>query len=163
MIKHADSHLDHGFTEAQVAHIFERFANRDAFFIETFELPEELGTVPCGLWGPVMHDDKVPNEGFNAEYIRRRTGKPGLPYEAGAVAFMRRGTRQYFSRCIDAPVRETSLVTVIAGPHDGNACVLYTAFGGPKAPKEPLDPTIKETEIAESWAFWCTHAHSLHA
>ena len=38
-----DSHLDHGLTEAQIDYLKERFAEKDAFFIETFELPAELG------------------------------------------------------------------------------------------------------------------------
>ncbi len=35
------------------------------------------------------------------------------------------------SRLVDHALRPTRFVTVIAGPHDGHACVLYFAFGGP--------------------------------
>lgn len=114
MKKLADSHLDHSLDDKQIEHIFERFANRTAFFIETFELPEELGTVPCGLHGPLMDDPPV---------LDARLGM--------------RGTRTYPSRLVQRPTRQTRKVTVIAGPHDGYDCVLYTAFGGPLTPKEP--------------------------
>jgi hypothetical protein len=37
-------------------------------------------------------------------------------------------------------------------------CMLYTAFGGPLAPKEPGDPTLKDSEREESEKFWSQHA-----
>lgn len=167
MIKHAESHLDHDLTNAQVAFIMERFANRDAFFIETVELPSELGTVPCGLYGPLVGDPPI--------------AEPEVSYAA-------RGTRAWKSRLVAKPMRASRLLTVIAGPHretcpqcggrgtwkpmakiesdlmpgeeivcdytpspimpgqpqceDGAlawSCILYTAFGGPLAPQEPGD------------------------
>lgn len=51
MIKHPVSHVDHGLTEVQLKYILDQFADRQAFFIETIELPDDLGTVPCGLYG----------------------------------------------------------------------------------------------------------------
>jgi hypothetical protein len=136
----ADSHLDHGLTDAQVAHISERFAERDGFFIETFELPETLGTVPCGLHGPLMGDD---------------------PVDDSEVTLEVRGERPCESRLCDREPRLVSTVTVIAGPHGDEPCVLYTAFGGPLAPREPGDPTIPTDEEREaSVAFWATHALS---
>lgn len=74
------------------------------------------------------------------------------------VFYAKRGSREYTSRLVNAAPRLTSLVTVIAGPHDGKPCVLYTAFGGPKAPKEPNDPTLTDAERAESHAFWRDNA-----
>ncbi len=159
MIKHKDSHVDHGLTEAQLHYLLDRFADRDGFFIETITLPRELGTVPCGLYGPVMGDPAiVDNE----------------------VTYAARGSRAWTSRLIDLPSRQQHEVTVIAGPHEApcekcegkgerlslsltvqfsthgeqiycpceachatgkvaHACVLYTAFGGPVAPREPGD------------------------
>jgi hypothetical protein len=38
-------------------------------------------------------------------------------------------------------------------------CVLYTAYGGPQAPREPGDPAIKDfAEQAASEIFWSEHA-----
>lgn len=119
---HKDSHLDHGLTEPQVAFLLERFKDRASFFIETVELPPELGQVACGLYGPSMGDQ---------------------PISEDAVELVTRGDRAYKSRCIVAQPRPTRQVTVIAGEHDGLPCVLYTAFGGPQAPQE-----VGELELA---------------
>lgn len=135
MIKHQDSHVDHSLTEAQIRYLLERFADRDGFFIETITLPAELGTVPCGLYGPLVGDSAI--------------GEAEVTHAA-------RGTRSWTSRLIDLPARQQHEVTVVAGPHDGQACVLYTAYGGPLAPQEPGDPGCKDVEA--SAAFWRQHA-----
>ena len=134
-----NSHLDHGMTPAQIAHIAALFAGRAAFFIETFELPPELGTVRCDLHGPVVGDAPVPpNE------CRERV----------------RGERVYPSRVCRRYPRQTRTVTVIAGPHLLDPCILYTAFGGPLAPREPGDPTLPPEQHEESANFWAEHALS---
>jgi len=167
MIKHPGSHVDHGFTEAQLRYLLDRFADQTGFFIDTIELPEQLGTVPCGLYGPIMGD---------------------APINENEVRYARRGDRAWDSRLIvQGPIgclpRATRKVTVIAGPHeeadvcprcagklgapgacdlcDGYgkikyACILYTAFGGPLAPQEPGDPGCKD--LTASTAFWRDHA-----
>jgi hypothetical protein len=165
MIKHSDSHVDHGLSAAQIRYLLERFADRDSFFIETLTLPRDLGTVPCGLYGPTMGDP---------------------PISDAEVTYARRGTRTWDSRLISLPARDQHEVTVIAGPHeeecarcsaaagawnllhrascpdcDGtqkikHTCVLYTAFGGPSAPQEPGDPGCKDP--ATSAVFWREHA-----
>lgn len=165
MIKHRDSHFDHALTEAQVDHVMKRFADRDGFFIETFTLPPELSTAPCGLYGPVMGDPPIGED---------------------EVSYGRRGERSWDSRLVELPPRQQHAVTVIAGPHEDkctrcegtghigswkaaipcscdhgtikHACVLYTAFGGPIAPQEPDDPGCKDP--AASTAFWREHALS---
>lgn len=133
-----DSHIDHSLTQAQLDHITTRFAGRTAFFIETFELPSSAGTVPCGLYGPSMGDSPVDDAG-DLE-----------------VHWDFRGDRKWKSRLIAAPTRPTQLVTVIAGPHDAEPCVMYTAFGGPCAPQEPGDPGCRD--FAASVDYWLDHA-----
>lgn len=170
MKRHAESHLDHSLTAAQIAHIFERFATRDSFFIETIELPAELGMVPCGLYGPMMGDEPI----------------TALRWD---VFDGHRGTRKHLSRLVHAPSRPTRQVTVIAGPHEEkcvtchgsghvagghgfgasfpcprdchggtikHSCILYTAFGGPATPQEPGDQDCKDPEASR--AFWAEHA-----
>lgn len=114
----ADSHLDHGLTVAQLAWVLKQFTDRDGFFIETVELPEDLGTVACTLRGPLMGDK---------------------PLTEAEVFYAPRGERPYKSRQHKWPPRETRKLSVIAGPHNGDNCVLYTAFGGPVTPREPAD------------------------
>lgn len=141
MIKHADSHLDHGLTAAQVDHILARFADRDGFFTETFELPEHLGAVPCALWGPIMGDP---------------------PISEDEVSYGARGARTWKSRLVQRNgIRTSRKVTVIAGPHDDHPCVLFTAFGGPLTPQEPGDPNCKD--VAASSEFWRDHALTNHS
>lgn len=140
MITTEVSHLDHGLSEAVIEWLLRKCSGRSSFFIETFELPPELGTVPCGLHGPVMGDGPVPDSECRHEV---------------------RGARAWPSRLCDRPVRQVRTVSVIAGPHDGEPCVLYTAFGGPVAPREPGDPNITdEAERARSVSFWREHALS---
>jgi hypothetical protein len=130
-----ESHLDHGLTPDQVEYLLKRFADRSAFFIETIELPLELGTVPCGLHGPLMGDP---------------------PVDEARLA--KRGERTWLSRVVDRPTRPVRTVTVIAGPNGDEPCVLYTAFGGPLAPQEPADPSCKD--VYTSMRFWVEHALS---
>ncbi len=169
MQKHEESHLDHGLDERQVAYLFDLFRDRTGFFIETIELPEELGFVPCGLYGPIMGD--APVSDFDDD-----------------VTLGMRGERKYTSRLVTRPKRPTRKVSIIAGPlneectsctprlratgDDGetvcvhckgtsnisHACILYTAFGGPVTPQEPGDPRINSTEaMTASVKFWGEH------
>lgn len=133
------SHVDHGLSEPQLTFLRVRFADRRAFFIESIELPEALGTVLCGLHGPLMGD---------------------APIGESEVVYERRGERQYDSRMCDRAPRVTRIVTIIAGPHDGEPCVLYTAFGGPLTPKEPNDPTLADKDREHAIKVWSQHALS---
>ena len=135
MKKHPESHFDHGLTPEQIEYLMQRFVDRAAFFIETVELPDALGTVPCGLYGPLVGD---------------------APLTADDTIMLPRGTRTWLSRLTPRPPRPSRLVTVIAGPHDEHACIVYTMFGGPVAPQEPGDPGCKD--IAASEKFWSEHA-----
>jgi hypothetical protein len=188
MIKHAASHLDHGLTEAQVDHMMKTFDDKSSFFIATIELPEQLGTVPCGLHGPITGD---------------------APVTEADVTYAKRGTRAWDSRLVDRPAKPSRQVTIIAGPHEEtcqsthvpqhghqlreggcngtgkvecagmhagaawheetcskcngtgkikHACIVYTMFGGPLSPQEPGDPGCKDVEASKQ--FWSEHALS---
>jgi hypothetical protein len=134
------SHCDHGLSDATREFILAKYADRAGFFIDTLELPPELGTVPCSLHGPATGEAPVTDD------------------EAYSLV---RGTRPNPSRMCQRPTAATTKVTVIAGPADGyEDIILYTAFGGPLAPKEPDDPTLNDAQRAESEAFWAVHALS---
>jgi hypothetical protein len=138
MQRHRDSHLDHNLTADQIEHLISRFADRSGFFIETVELPAHLGTAPCALRGPLVGDPPIPDA---ICYRARRGDRPG--------------DSRMTSKLGSKPTR---LVTVIAGPHDDQPCVLYTAYAGPQAPREPFDPGLDDAGRAESEAFWAQHA-----
>lgn len=135
------SHLDHGLTSAQLEWLLARFATRNEFFIATEELPENLGTVESLIWGPIVGDN---------------------PVEEMSVFYQIRNGRPCASRMVKRPPRRTSIVTVVAGPTKDEPCVLYTAYGGPAAPREPGDTSIPCWEgpgsVLESRAFWREHA-----
>ena len=134
------SHLDHGLSPAHVAWMATYFACRDGFFLETVELPAHLSPLSCGLHGPLMGDAPVPE---------------------GEVTYRARGGRPGKSRLCSRPARATRLLTVIAGPEGDDPCVLYTAYGGPPAPREPFDQSLVDDEVKEaSRAFWAEHALS---
>lgn len=170
MKRHEKSHLDHGLTAAQIDHIFKLYGDReDSFFLEQITLPPELGTVPCGLWGPLMGDPAILNGGEvvplpEGEYIT-----PSLALVStfnGAITLSRRSSdRAWDSRLINLPMRPTRIVTVIGGASDAGDCILYTAYGGPAAPREPGDPSIAGSPDAlkESIDFWVQHALSMWA
>ncbi len=111
--------------------------NWDAFRLETLTLPQGLPPLLCALWGPLMGDPPVLDAGV---ILEPRDGRP------------------YASRLVRKPSRPTRLLTVIAGPHEGLPCMLYTAFGGPLTPREPGDPTLPDADLAASKAFWAEHA-----
>lgn len=145
MKQHPESHMDHGFTKAQWDYIFAKYSDKTAFFIDTFELPEDLGTVTNELYGPSAGDS---------------------PVAETDVFYGKRGERAWDSRLTMLPKRPTRFVRVIAGPHEEkcdpahhwpkqcilcegegvikHACILYTAYGVasldmPAAPKEVGD------------------------
>jgi hypothetical protein len=136
-----ESHVDHGLSPEQLAWLLDQNTNHTSFFIETRFLPPSLGTVECSLvgpavgWGPVMEAE---------------------------VKYVVRGNRKSASRVfINPPEKpQTRMVTIIAGPTEGHeGLVLYTAYGGPSAPREPGDPAISDWKgIVEARDFWAQHA-----
>lgn len=139
MILLKDSHTDHVSKEI-VDYVLGLFKAKQSFFIETIELPDGLGLVECGLYGPAAGDLAV------WEMHVWHAKRPG---------------RSWMSRLINKPPRQTKVLTVVAGPYGGHPCVLYTVYGGPVAPRELDDPSL--TNIAEyeaAKAFWAEHALS---
>lgn len=136
----SDSHLDHGLGPDHIAWLLDRFADKTGFFIETVELPDDLPPIACGLHGPAVGDEPVPED---------------------EVSYAVRGGRPGASRMCSRLPRLTRTISVIAGPHAADPLVLYTAFGGPVAPREPFDPGLMtEQAKAESRDFWAEHALS---
>lgn len=134
------SHLDHGLASAHLDWLRECFQERDAFFIATVELPTELPSLSSGLYGPLAGDPAV---------------------DESEVYYAVRGSRKCASRLVGRPCRPTREITIVAGPHEGDPCVLYTCYGGPAAPREPGDTSLGTfEEIVEARKFWAEHALS---
>ena len=134
-----DSHRDHGLTQAHIDFILEKFGDREAFFIETVDMPAHLSPLKCEMHGPLMGDP---------------------PVDEGDVRYVVRGSRKGATRVVQRPARETRKLTVIGGPHNGE-CIMYTAFGGPPGAKEVWDDSIKSMEeLEKARAFWKEHALS---
>lgn len=144
MIITNESHLDHGgLTIAHLRYVLKQFGERDGFFIEQIEFPDELGELDCGLYGPIMGDEPVTTDIVIGEQKR----------DSGGVA-----------RIVDLPPRRTRKAVVIAGPRKSHDCVLFTVYGGPLAPRQPGDESLEsEADIAESADFWSQHALSAHS
>ena len=128
-------HADHGITPEQMEYIqasLRHSVEGDGFFIAQDRIPSELGTVPCGLYGPIMGDEPVTD-----------------------AIMERRGDRPYEDRMVDRPFRQVDYVQSI-GIRDGDNFTLFTVFGGPLAPQHPEDPSNRD--VPASVAFWSEHA-----
>lgn len=134
-----DTHLDHNLTTGQVDYLRKMFADRKSFFIETVELPEELGTVEVSLIGPLTGGSLIPED---------------------VVDYEVRNGRKWASRVVHGMEKvQSRQVTIIAGPHNDESMVVYMMYGGPKAPREPGDPYITSwNELLTSREFWSSHA-----
>jgi hypothetical protein len=129
------SHLDHGLTMAHLRFLLDQIPTVNGLTVKTLELPEELPSLPCGLHGPVMGDEPVPED---------------------EVRYETRNDRPNESRICDRGTRLVRLLTVVIGP-DG---MLFTAYGGPPAEREPGDPSLQEDPDALNAAkgYWKLHA-----
>jgi hypothetical protein len=139
--KHADSHLDHNLTEAQLAFVLAQSPDSEGVAVFTVAMPAELGTLPCALYGPAEGDSAVSED------------------DCYSVV---RGSRKGKSRMCKSPIRYTSLVTIVAGPHDGHDWVLFTSYGGSAAPREPFEFEADDDSkpARDSRDFWSAHALS---
>ena len=132
----SDSHLDHALADEHLLCLDRAFGHINVPMAATIEIPSWLPPLTCGLHGPIMGDEPVPESD---------------------VFYMTRGGRAYLSRVIKREPRETRLLTVISGMHNGE-CILFTAFGGPLAPQEFEDPRCQHRDY--SYLFWTSHALS---
>lgn len=132
-----DSHVDHNLTPEQMEYVARTIADYIGFKILTVEMPAALGSVPCGLHGPA-------------------TG--GAPVSESEVYYRVRGNRPGPTRMVARPAVQSSKLTMIVGPHNGET-ILFTAYGGPLAPREPFDAGLTDdASREESRRFWSEHA-----
>lgn len=144
----SQSHLDHAMSEAQRTFALDairRFridcvtlkVNAPGFVIAEVKLPEELGTVPCALLGPL-------------------TGE--APIAESDVFHAKRRARPNTSRLVRRPPTKSRTMTAVIVKND-----LATIYGGPLAPQEPGDPYLAPENLPASIEFWKDHALSAEA
>lgn len=133
-------HGDHDIPPGLIAWVVARQA--PGLFAVTVDTEREY---PCGLFGPAMGDN---------------------PIEDGEVTLVKRSPDRPPSRLVPYPRRTRGKITVI-GARGATVATsqVFTAYGGPLAPREPGDPSLVEgsPEHAESVAFWAQHALSMPA
>ena len=137
--KHTESHLDHNLSEEQLAFVLaqdptDKGDPESPVKVFTVDMPADLGTLECGIHGPSMGD---------------------APVAESEVFYKVRGDRAGSSRLVDRAPRQTSKVTIVAGPHDGLDWVLFTSYGGPAAPRE-----VFQDDSPATVKFWAEHALS---
>lgn len=129
---HKDSHLDHGLTDAHLEWVCGLLVEvDDKPVVSTLRFPDHLPPLPCAL-----HSGVPEGEAF---------------YEV-------RGDRNGKSRMCRRENYMTRVITLVTGHHDGQDGVLFTAYGGPEAKREPWDVPDGTPERCESESFWSTHA-----
>jgi hypothetical protein len=133
------AHDDHDLTEEQIKFVqtFPPLLDRPAesFILEVVPLPEELGTVPCGLYGPAAGDE---------------------PVDESEVFYATRGDRKGPSRLVRKDTRPARNLVVIG--LRGNVCfTMYGTQAISASPREPWDARDGE-EYNTCVAFWEQHA-----
>lgn len=143
------SHMDHGLSTGHLLLIAEGLKQKEEgkLTILQLDIPKHLPKLPCKLRGPIVGME---------------------PIGEGVVEWCQRGAREVLSRMVRHDVLESKMaeyynpesvqtsavLTAVIGP-DGT---LFTAYGGPLAPREPGDPSISEEDRLESAKFWSEHA-----
>ena len=135
-------HIDHGLSAAHMT-LAEETALEvipDGFFLVTIRIPVLIGDLPCGLYGPICGDDPIRGPEWD-------------------VSWEIRGDRKYASRMLVAPMRDSKIMTIIGmNRRDMGIIDIFTAYGGPPAPKGLFDREITYDEIEKSIQFWAVHA-----
>ena len=129
-------HDDHGLPAVALlevgAHIGAMKANgQTGFYVTTVKTSVD---VPSALWGPDAGDP---------------------PIEEIDVSYVSRGDRPWKDRTVemwDRPSREVQVVLFISE----EGVEVFTAYGGPRAPQHPEDPSNADPEGARAW--WAEHA-----
>lgn len=129
-------HADHGVSNETLMWALSQI-NPAGFFLRTLELPEGHCDLLSALYGPLAGDAPVSDD---------------------VVSFVKRSEDRPASRMINMPKRPTRLVTVI-GIVKEDGVTIFTAYGGPCAPREVGDATLAtDEEKKESADFWAQHA-----
>ena len=128
-LSHMKAHPDVEINDVRKA--INNIALSGTFFMESIDLHEIIGKDHCVF---------VPEERREEVKMIQRPNRDGLTPMIGIEA------------------QSTSLITIGLCVDDDGLWTMFTAFYGVKAPKEPWDKTLSESEREESEEFWSTHA-----
>lgn len=140
-------HNDHGLTPAHHVFMNGHVEKQTGFFMLSLALPEDMESVPCGLYGPTSGD--------------------AIITDAECEGFVR-GERRWMDRTVDKEYRPARFLVVIGIVSDDDnsdhsagrkSATIFTAYGsmdGTIAPQAPDDPNC--TDVAVSTEFWGGHA-----
>ena len=139
------AHDDHPITDQQMEWIQTHpdllAEPNGTFLIKVLTMPEELGTIPSGLYGPAAGDGPIMEED---------------------VVYEERGDRKGSSRKVNMPNRPARNICVI-GRKGIVAFTIYGTQSSEPSPKEPFDSFANEEERQKSIDFWSRHALSVEA
>lgn len=128
-MQHMAAHADVNFSDIKEA--IKKIDLQGTFFMDTVEMGHTVGKNHCIYVSPKDWDK---------------------------VQMVQRPHRDGMTPHIQAKPEDTSLLTVGVCLDEDGLWTMFTAFYGPKAPKEPWDKNLKEEERAESEEFWNCHA-----
>ncbi len=133
-------HADHSIVNEHAELVDNTVRRKNGFFMEVIQIPDNLSSVRCGLYGPTEGDEPVPEE---------------------EVTYTVRNNRPCASRIVDRPFRPARYIVVIGVGDDGEVTI-FTAYGsikGAVALREPGDQSLNSwKEVQEARAFWKDHA-----
>jgi hypothetical protein len=129
-------HADHGVSPATVRWALGQIQPQ-GFFLRTLRLPAGHRSLRNALYGPASGDHPVSER--DVFYQQRSADRPP-------------------SRMIDKPTRPTRLLTVIGMRQGPESIVVFTAYGGPAAEREPGDKTLTGADLRAAKAFWRKYA-----
>jgi hypothetical protein len=132
-------HADHGLSEEHLRQA-ERELVKHGYGLHVLNFPVET-PAPSDLYGPAAGDSPV----LDSE-----------------VQMIRRGERRGASRMVARPSRPWHSITVV-GLVEMDKTLVFTAYGGPIAPREPWDTSMTPAERRESEEFWAEHALAVGA
>jgi len=136
-------HTDHGISDDQWGFIrgYLEEMDPDALFVQQVTIPPNLGTVECGLHGPAMGDVAVSRD---------------------EITMLKRGDADDQFRwpdpIVERPTRSVDYVQIIGIRAEEDLILVFTVYGGPLAPQNPLDPN--NPDVPGSEKFWGEHALS---
>ena len=152
---------DYGLTSDQLDFVLKQFHGRVGDILACVELPVDLGTIRCNLYGPTMGDDPVPNFSPYGNGWLRRDDKtqPVYPYGNGGSVELHLADQPWPTRVLYLNSRDSFKVMVLAeAAVQSDEPTLESVAGGPFRPWLPGSRAMPADQYEEASCFWSQHA-----